>query len=466
MHKLYISLYTNYSFSNHQLKPYSSKMKKTYTLGVLIVLWSTIYAQNSEIKSYPMVGYSTSKEVALWVQTTQKAEVSIQYFQTLKPQKKWHTASKASLPKNFLVTKFIADSVMPGKKYSYEVWINKVKQNFNYPLKFSTPAIWKYQTDAPDFSVACGSGTYINDSLYDREGKPYGGAYEIFAQIANQKPDIMLWLGDNIYLRADEWNSRTGIAYRYTNTRANEGIRTIFASCPNYAIWDDHDAGPNDCDASFWNINQTLDIFKLFWANPSYGIKNIKGAISFFNWSDVDFFLIDNRYYRDPNNLENQNKTMLGKAQKEWLKKALVYSHASFKIIIIGGQFLNTAKNFETYSNHGFKKERNEIINFIDKQKIKNIIFLTGDRHFTELSHFLTQKNKIDIYDFTVSPLSSSPSTSAVRETNKNKEQGSLQIQRNFGILSFNGKKKDRNIILKSFDKTGNLIWEKSILKK
>ncbi|MBK8613627.1 MAG: hypothetical protein IPN85_09025 [Flavobacteriales bacterium] len=37
----------------------------------------------------------------------------------------------------------------------------------------------------------------MNEPAYDRPGTAYGGGYGIFNSIAETKPDLMLWLGDN-----------------------------------------------------------------------------------------------------------------------------------------------------------------------------------------------------------------------------------------------------------------------------
>ena len=56
---------------------------------------------------------------------------------------------------------------------------------------------------------------YVNEAPYDRAGPEYGGDYGIFASIDAQRPDFMLWMGDNVYLRPADWNTRTGIYHRY-----------------------------------------------------------------------------------------------------------------------------------------------------------------------------------------------------------------------------------------------------------
>ncbi len=48
---------------------------------------------------------------------------------------------------------------------------------------------------------------------------PTAGSTRFLSEIAAQKPDFMLWLGDT-YLREPDWNSEAGILYRYTHTRS------------------------------------------------------------------------------------------------------------------------------------------------------------------------------------------------------------------------------------------------------
>jgi alkaline phosphatase D len=240
-------------------------------------------------------------------------------------------------------------------------------------------------------------------------------------------------------------------------------MQPLLANTFNYAIWDDHDFGPNNSDKSFAFKDLTLEAFKAFWANPSYGLPGVPGAITFFNWNDVDFFLLDNRYYRDPDNLKTQGyKTQLGRAQLEWLKQALVFSKASFKVVVMGGQFLNTAGVYETYTNYGFEKERQEIIDWIYNQKIYNVVFLTGDRHHTEFS-VLKADGQPTIYDLTVSPLNSRPNVYAVNEVNELRVPGTLVTERNFAIVKFTGPKKQRKMVITIYDKDGNEIWTKEV---
>ena len=435
---------------------------RPFLIIALLFSFFQLFSQKNMLQSGPMVGYSDMFEVMLWAQTKKEAAVKIIYYNLNAPEKNHTTNTVVTKKENAYTAHLLADEVEPGLLYNYDLYINDKKISFDYKTQFQTQKLWKWRTDAPDFSFATGSGAYINEPAYDRPGKGYGGDYQIYESIADKKPDFMLWLGDNTYLRESDWNTKTGILHRYTNTRSTKEMQKLLATTHNYAIWDDHDFGPNDSDKSFWNKNETLSGFKLFWANPSYGIADTKGAITFFNWEDCDFFLLDNRYYRDPDKLISDDKTQLGKKQKEWLKNALTYSNAKFKFIVLGGQFLTTGGAYEVFTNFGYSKERTEIIEFIYKQNIKNVIFLTGDRHHSEIS-VLKNRYKPTIYDITTSPFTSHHASENKDEVNSLRIKGSLINQRNFSVLSISGTNNKRILKINFYDSDGKPIYNYEI---
>jgi alkaline phosphatase D len=94
------------------------------------------------------------------------------------------------------------------------------------------------------------------------------------------------------------------------------------------------------------------------------------------------------------------------------------------------------------------------------------VFFLTGDRHFAEMS-MLPRENTYPIYDWTVSPLTAGiVSKKVLTEDNKYKVPGSAFVQNNFGTVSFSGSKEVRQMKLTLFDVNGNELWNKTILKK
>ncbi len=435
------------------------QIRQTSLLLIFSLFVFQVLAQKNFLQSGPMLGYTDMFETMIWAQTTTEAKVQVAYWPKGKPTERHLTKVYKTQKEDGFTAHLIADEVQPGNWYGYELRINDFPIKLDYPTEFQTQTLWKWRSDPPSFRLAVGSCAYVNEEVYDRPGTPYGGDYQIFTSIHRQRPDLMLWLGDNTYLREPDWNTRTGFLHRNTHTRSLPEMQALLASTHHYAIWDDHDYGPNDSDRSFIHKEMSTEIFKLFWGNPAYGLPNQGGITSFFQWADVDFFLLDDRYFRTPNNRKSGKKTLLGEAQMEWLIDALSESTAPFKIIAVGGQVLTTFVGHETYANI-CPEERLELLRKIEEEGIKNVVFLSGDRHHTELS---TVKNGAGnmMYDLTVSPLTSGVHTG--EERNQLRVDGTLVQQKNFAILEFAGPEKARVMKISIFDSNGRQLWTQSI---
>jgi alkaline phosphatase D len=409
-----------------------------------------------------MPGYSEMREAVVWLQTKKKAKVAMRYHPVENPKEIHYSDHVITEKSKAFTALLIADQVKPGTRYAYEILIDGKPVKIPYPTHFQTQKVWKWRGNPPEFSMLTGSCAYINEEEFDRPGKPYGGDYQIFGSMASHQADFMLWLGDNIYLREPDWNSRTGILNRWTHSRSVKELQPFLASTHHYAIWDDHDYGPNDSDKGFYNKNLTLEAFGYFFANPTLGVGDIRGAITSFQWGDADFFLLDNRWYRDPDNLIAENKTILGEKQLRWLLDNLVSSTATFKIVAMGGQFLSTARMFETYINNGFEAERAAIIDFIYRHNIKNVVFISGDVHFSEMS-VLREEGKPTIWDLTFSTMTAGINKRGGEWDNSLRVPGTVVTSRNFGKVSFRGESNNRELVVECFDAENVLQWQQII---
>ena len=430
---------------------------KNLIISIFIFIGISLNAQEASIiLSGPMLGYTEIRETFIWVQFKEEVEAKMLYWPK-GSQDTTSTPSQISEVEKGNILHFKAKNLAPGTEYNYLFVVDKKRILPPFNNSFKTQQLWQHRTDPPNFKVALGSCTYINEPEFDRPGKPYGGEYQIFESIANKKPDMMLWLGDNTYLREADWNSWSGILHRYTHTRQTEEMQRLLSVCNHYAIWDDHEFGPNDADGSFTHKDLTLKAFKLFWGNNGYGINSKPGITGKFSYNDVDFFLLDNRYNRTPN-FKVQPKHILCDEQVEWLIEALKFSKATFKFVAVGGQFLNSAA---VYENHAvFAEERNKLLQLIKEEEIKGVVFLTGDRHHSELSFY--EDGNFKIYDLTVSPLTSGAS-SIKNEQNDFRVENSLIKQRNFGLIEIVGPANDRAMAITYFDSNGMAIWGKEI---
>ncbi len=428
----------------------------------LFLISQTLYGQQDQLASGPMPGYSEKREVLIWLQTRGTSKVYLEYSPVGQSSAVIRT-EEISTSKSGSTASFILKRLVPGTRYNYTVFIDGKEVAREYPFTFTTQKLWEWREDPPAFSFLTGSCAYINDEPYDRPGKPYGGDYRIFSNMAERGGDFMLWLGDNVYLREAEWSTRDGMIYRYSHTRALPEMQKLLASMHHYAIWDDHDYGPNDSDRGWRNKEDALDVFKMFWGNPTYGVEGKPGITTSFLWSDVEFFLLDNRYYRTPNKRKTGERTVLGEHQREWLIDELAGSNATFKIVAMGGQFLNPAKRFENYSN--FEQERQWILDMIKEEGITGVIFLTGDRHSTELD-IMPREGTYPLHEFTISTLSAGVSTSAEKDENPFRHPGTLVTERNYAKITVSGKSKERVLKCTVYNTDGVEKWNYSIPEK
>ena len=433
-------------------------------LSTLLACWLTLalsaQAQSNLLQSGPMLGYSDMREVMLWVQTNAPAQVHFKYYEQEQEGKNkvvYRTVAYQTKKEEAYTAHLVADEVQPGKTYNYELYINNKKVSRPYPLTFQSQKLFQYRTDPPTIRFAIGSCSFVNEEQYDRPGRGYGSNYGIFHSIHEKKPDFMLWLGDNIYLREPDWGTQTGVYHRYTHTRSLPELQPLLASTHHYAIWDDHDYGPNDSDRSFPNKKLTEATFKLFWANPNYDLTSEGGITGTFEWGDLAFFLLDNRYHRAPNKLEDPGKDLIGEKQIQWLIESLINSRAPFKFVAIGGQFLNPAKKYENHST--FPIEREKILQAIRDADIKGVIFLDGDRHHTELTK-MERYGTYPLYDFTCSPLTAG--TGRPDEENYMRVEGTDVKEHNFAMLEVTGPRKQRELKITVYDTKGSEIWSRS----
>jgi alkaline phosphatase D len=434
---------------------------KSVTRGIiaLCILAMPTAVMAQKLVSGPMLGYAEMREAAVWFQTDKATWVSVKYRQ--QGTKAWKRTEfvKAEAAKGY-AHKAVLTNLTPGTTYEYQVIIDGKPKTKALTLKTQTDWQYKENPNPPDFRFAFGSCNYINEELYDRHGTPYGGDYQIYGHITEKKPDFMLWLGDNTYFRPADWQSRSGMIARYTHTRQLPELQPLLSLCPHYAIWDDHDYGPNDSERSFPMKETSKEVFFSFWANPLNGIPRLDGIDSWFTWNDAEFFLLDDRWDRSPRQTaDGSNAQILSRERIDWLLEGLKFSTAKFKFVAVGTQVLNPARVFENMAN--YPAEREYLLKRIEDEGIKGVIFLTGDRHASEVS-VLELKNGRKIYDITASPLTSS-ARSNESEPNTLRVKGSYLAQRNFATAEISGPRTDRLLTIRFFDSNGNELFRYEI---
>jgi alkaline phosphatase D len=189
-----------------------------------------------------------------------------------------------------------------------------------------------------------------------------------------------------------------------------------------------------------------------------------------YSWGDADIFLTDDRWWRSADNMKdsvegkpNPEKRMLGKQQMEWLKNSLVYSMATFKIIVVGSQVYNPVSPFDKWQE--FPAEYNEMMDFLKENKINGVLFLSGDRHHSEIIK-QERPGTYPLYHITVSPFTSATHKFFGAEANNPHRVFGLDEKQNYARISITGKRNERKLTVDYRGVQGDKLGEWSVSEK
>jgi len=341
----------------------------------------------------PMLGCVTDSVARFWVRTAD--EVLVQFFVSSSENMALPIKSaiaKTSKDRDFTATLDVQD-LKPDTTYYYQLLINGKKE----------PEQWSFRTfaaAAPDqvggkFQVGFGGGAGYNPQNE-----------RMWNTIAAHKLTAFLFLGDNVYI--DNPTRPAVQQYCYYRRQSRPEFRDFVASTSIYAIWDDHDFTTNDSgggpeiDKPEWKI----PVWRIFcdnWNNPYYGGgENQPGCWFDFSIGDVDFFMLDGRYYRT--NPKTEIPSMLGPVQKKWLFEKLKSSKATFKVLASPVPWAYGAKPGSLDPWQGYKQERQEIFSFLEQNKIDGVILISADRHRSDVWK-IERASGYDLYEFESSKL-------------------------------------------------------------
>ena len=333
-------------------------------LLIAFLLLPISFAQAIPEIAGPITGDVRANEVTLWMYAPPKSKCTFSY-RAEGSSKKNNKMGKLTAVSNQAakvpgqIFKSTINGLAPDTRYQYQVSIDG-KADPNWKGSFKTAPI---EGKSTAFRMAITSCMKI--------GRPQGS----WNLLLDQQPDFHLTVGDTHY--ADTTNPTVQLEHHLTYRRVKE-FANVLRQVPTYAIWDDHDYGPNNSDGTAKGKEFSLAGWKQAWPNPTSGTADTPGAFFKFSRGDVDFFVVDGRYYRDPNELpDDDKKRKLGDAQFEWLLNGLKNSKAKFKIIA-SGSVLHHSKvdgwRIFTFSRH-------RLFDAIKKHQISGVMYIGGDMH-------------------------------------------------------------------------------------
>ena len=252
------------------------------------------------------------------------------------------------------------------------------------------------------------------------------GFYTAHRGLANEDDlDLIICLGDYVYERPFYGDGGvrpdgTGANHdgevqkigeyraKYRLYQSDENLRRLRARVPMMAIWDDHEVEDNYADEKPGEA--TLDRRIRFLRRRRNGYKAFLEYMPFDSVADerfriyrsirmgrtADLFLLDERQYRSDQACDEQipcpaperdapGRTLLGGAQKRWLKRGLERSNARWKIVANQVMVMaldapsNNPINMDQWDGYG--AERSELLEHVRDREIENVTFLTGDIH-------------------------------------------------------------------------------------
>ncbi len=450
---------------------YSKNMNcMRYILFLLILIFFSFRA-GAQLVSGPMLGPVELRTAKVWVEVKPGSSVVLQYWKRGEMATYKWLEKKTNKDAWFSPLVFDIVGLDINTTYDYQLAINQkvISRPTRVDGSFTTKDLWQWRKPAPDFSFLTGSCAYINQPVYDRPGKPYGGDSSIFETMAKEKAAFMLWLGDSWYTREVDYYDEWGLWYRASYNRSIPVLQQFLKSTSHVAIWDDHDYGPNDIGMSYILKEKSREVFMNYFPNTSFGMGG-QGIYSIMSYGDVDVFMIDDRWWRSSDAMKdsvdskpNPEKTMLGSQQMEWLKNALLFSRATFKIIAVGSQVLNPVSPFDKLLN--YPAEYYELMDFLKEYKIDGVVFLTGDRHHSEIIK-VNREGTYPLYDITVSPLTSGTRKFSGPEKENPYRVLGIDEKQNYARVSFNGDRNKRTMLVEFFGVKGDKLGTWSISEK
>ncbi|MDQ3686824.1 MAG: alkaline phosphatase family protein [Acidobacteriota bacterium] len=303
-----------------------------------------------------------------------------------------------------------------------------------------------------------------------RENQPQ----PIWDKITNIKPDLFLFIGDNIYADTQDMDIMRA---KYAKLARIPGYGKLRQSTPILATWDDHDYGANDAGANYPKRAESQQIFLDFFGEPKNsprrkreGIYDVKLFGS--PGKQIQIILLDTRYFRSELKQrspvqralgpyvanDDPTTTMLGERQWKWLEEQLRVP-AQIRIITSSIQVVPEDHGWEKWMN--FPHERARLFELIRQTQAGGVIFISGDRHLAELS-MMDGGVGYPLYDLTSSGLNSASRQWRPLEVNRHRV-ATMNWGDNFGLITIDWEPSDPQITLQIRDDEGEAYLQRKI---
>ncbi len=403
------------------------------------------------------VGEVTDRSAVLWARSSAPAEMVVQYAAGGASA----TVRSRSEPERDFTAKVKLENLSPATSYRYRI-------HFEAGAEVSDVVEGSFQTAPSPSSPAAIKFVVAGDLGGHRYCREETAGYAVFDRMRELDPHFFIANGDMIYADSDcpeerpgggrnipgdfpriddpsvDWTDAARVRevylahWRYN--RADPSFQRFLLAVPMYSQWDDHEV-INDFGAGWprWTAAAEREGYPvlvqagrdaLFDFHPLWRqLEEPDRIYRTFRWgADVELFLLDARSYRSANVEEDAGgKTLLGRAQLDWLKDGLARSSATWKIVSSDVPLsIATGTRAEVYGRDAFadgdpaspprtgsETELRELLTHLDRENVRNVVFVVTDVHFaTSLRYRIDLDSDSDpllFHELVTGPLSAGP---------------------------------------------------------
>jgi phosphodiesterase/alkaline phosphatase D-like protein len=208
---------------------------------------------------------------------------------------------------------------------------------------------------------------------------------DIWRRLETQKPEAVLFLGDNVYADRTSFINKNPaderqLWERYVLTRNRVLFYYRRRLVPVVATWDDHDFGADNAYRDFPAAEASRFTFDAFFAqSPRPSLTAGPGIARRWRAFGADFVFLDGRTFRD--NAAEAGAKILGAEQERWLLDGSVAGRPTW--LINGSLFFGGYQSVENFEG----SYRKDFANFLTSLSASPAMycFASGDVHFSEV---------------------------------------------------------------------------------
>ena len=262
------------------------------------------------------------------------------------------------------------------------------------------------------------------------------GFYNAYADLVEQSPDLVTFLGDYIYEsgvgtldattvrlhNSDEIKDLVAYRNRYALYRSDPLLQAAHAECPWVITWDDHEVEnnyanltPQDSADAEGHAARRAAAYQAWWEHMPVRLSpptdESLTIYRQFSWGDLlNLLVVDGRQYRDDqacgdavlstqpacDEALDPARTMLGADQEQWFSDNIndttkVWNVMANQTVMTDIRLGAAVLNYDQWD--GYAPDRNRILSDVVDQGVENFVVLTGDIHLAGVGQLTIDSN-------------------------------------------------------------------------